>query len=672
MIALNCSLFTFTSCEDMLTVKTDDKSYISAQDTVYSYYGILRCIQDVAERHVILGELRGDLVSTTKYTTDTLHAIANFDNPQDGSCSMLNIRDYYNIINNCNLYIHNADTSKIKSNIKYMIPEYAQVCAIRAWTYLQLVNNYGEVPFITEPITTLDVLDKYANNSYLVNKDNLIDKILETGLDKFVDTEYPQYQNWDLGSVQFNSQLQRFPINLILGDMYLLRGRDTEDYRTAATYYYTYLNKTMSTTTTQCCEVRYSTAYTDLYALSRRSAGSDIWGCWADTYNVQKGNELITSIPSAANRKFGKMLTRVADIYGYTPSSSQSTEATVSKDENGKDQTTVNSGGSITVEPNYKSQTKPSGAYYTVNKNQTYIYFDNSTSIASRTEYKSGDARYFASIEKYRHEGEPFELCSKAAIDTEFYYGIPVYRKTLVWLRLAEAINRSGYPQLAFAILKDGICDYNIPKHAVKIEDYMVRDEEGKPVIGDDGFYVWDKDTTYYMKTNTFGAMYYVDSTEIDNFYLDFTNDSWAGNTGIHARGCGFGSWPTLTRDNLRTNISGFGDSVNYDYTKLIVAQGFDPTIKEEAINAVENIIVDELALEFAFEGFRFTDLVRVAEHKNASGFNGTEWLANKIANRDVKYDRYKNETTGTRNETLYEKLKQRKNWYLEKPVWKK
>ena len=153
LIALNCSLFTFTSCEDMLTVKTDDKSYISAQDTVYSYYGILRCIQDVAERHVILGELRGDLVSTTKYTTDTLHAISNFDNPQDGSCSMLNIRDYYNIINNCNLYIHNADTSKIKSNIKYMIPEYAQVCAIRAWTYLQLVNNYGEVPFITEPIT---------------------------------------------------------------------------------------------------------------------------------------------------------------------------------------------------------------------------------------------------------------------------------------------------------------------------------------------------------------------------------------------------------------------------------------------------------------------------------------------------------------------------------------
>ena len=100
-----------TSCEDMMTVDTGDKAYKNAQDTLYSYRGIMRAMQDVAERQVILGEIRGDLVASTQYTTDTLYAISNFDDPKDGTCSMLQIRDYYNIINNCNFYIHYADTN---------------------------------------------------------------------------------------------------------------------------------------------------------------------------------------------------------------------------------------------------------------------------------------------------------------------------------------------------------------------------------------------------------------------------------------------------------------------------------------------------------------------------------------------------------------------------------
>lgn len=675
LITISSSVLTFTACEDMLTVSTDDKSYTNANDTVYSYNGILRCLQDVAERQVLLGELRGDLVSTTEYVTDTLFAIANFDNPQDGSCSMLNIRDYFNVINNCNLYLHNADTNMIKSNVKYMIPEFAQVNAIRAWTYLQLVQNYGEVPFITTPITSLDDINKFDYDNNLINKDNLIDKMLEIGLDKYVDTEYPQYNNWDNGSIQFDSRLQYFPINLLLGDMYLLRGRDNNDYRKAATYYYTYLNKTLSTTTTQYCQVIELRGNSDEdYSLSRTSISSDeFWGTWAGNYNFKKDKDLITAIPSAANRKFGKLLTKVADVYGYTPTSSQSTNESQSTDANGSTTTNINSAGRISVTPNHKSQTKPSDAYTSINKRQTYIYYDNALNTPKRIEYKSGDARYYASREKNLYEGEPYELCCKAATEKEFYYSIPIYRKTLVWLRLAEAINRSGYPQLAFAILKDGLCDYNIPKHASKIEQHAVLDENGKNMKDPEtGFFLYASDTTYYMKTNNFGALYYVDSLEIDNFYLDFTNDVWSGNYGIHARGCGFGNWPIQSSENIRTNISGYGDSIVYDYNKLILAQGYKPEVKEEAINAVENIIADELALEFAFEGNRFTDLVRLANHKDASGFNGTEWLAKKIASRNILYNNIKRETTGSQDMSLYNKLLNKNNWYFSKPIWKK
>ena len=124
MVMMLVTLFSTQSCEDMLTVDTGDKSYTSANDTLYSYLGILKGLQNVAERQVILNEVRGDLISSTEYVTDTLYAISNFDDPQDGSCSMIKISDYYNIINNCNFYISNCDTNTVKANIKYMIPTY--------------------------------------------------------------------------------------------------------------------------------------------------------------------------------------------------------------------------------------------------------------------------------------------------------------------------------------------------------------------------------------------------------------------------------------------------------------------------------------------------------------------------------------------------------------------
>ena len=211
-----------TSCEDMMTVDTGDKAYVNAQDTLYSYLGVMRAVQDVAERQVILGEIRGDLVEPSEYVTDTLNAISNFDDPQDQTCSMLQVSDYYNIINNCNFYIHNADTSAVKANNKFMVPEYAQVKAVRAWAYLQLVKNYREVPYITEPVSNLDVINNFDYKNNVVNKDNLIDLVLEDGILDFVDTRYPQYGSgstgygsWANGFTDISARLLFIPIHKI-------------------------------------------------------------------------------------------------------------------------------------------------------------------------------------------------------------------------------------------------------------------------------------------------------------------------------------------------------------------------------------------------------------------------------------------------------------------------
>ena len=73
---------------------------------------------------------------------------------------------------------------------------------------------------------------------------------------------------------------------------------------------------------------------------------------------------------------------------------------------------------------------------------------------------------------------------------------------------------------------------------------------------------------------------------------------------------------------------------------------------KQDSINAVEDILCDEYALELAFEGCRFFDLCRLARHKNQSALYGPNfgsiWLARKLA--------YKKPAVN---------LEQESNWYL-------
>ena len=53
---------------------------------------------------------------------------------------------------------------------------------------------------------------------------------------------------------------------------------------------------------------------------------------------------------------------------------------------------------------------------------------------------------------------------------------------------------------------------------------------------------------------------------------------------------------------------------------------------------AMEELLCDEEALEFCFEGSRWYDLMRFAKHKNRAGLQGNAWLADKLkANAPTK-----------------------------------
>ena len=454
--------------------------------------------------------------------------------------------------------------------------------------------------------------------------------------------------------------------------MYLLRGASQSDYRNAAQYYYDYLRATKSVIPQDICTAQ------QMMGTSEYSYNTRGWGNFASTYSYTTQGEVISLIPSSANKQFGTMLTRVADIFGYTPSSSQKNETNTN--EEGTEES--ESSGAISVTRNYKAQIVPSNSYKALNKAQMYVNW-NTTNLNRTYFEEAGDARYNFSTEDFTREGLSYTLASKAARGSAFYYSVPIYRKTIVWLRLAEAINRAGYPQIAFAVLKDGLNGDNWSEVAEAEVPIPVLDEEGNIATDeeDNPIYVTDEDgkvvteTQEVVRYDNYGAMSYVDRDEFENFFLDFSDEMWLTNFGIHARGCGFGPLvesATTTGRSIKTFITGYYDDY-FSWDNKMAEQGIDPetATKDDYINAVENVICDELALEGAFEGYRFSDLVRMANHKNASGFKGTEWLAAKIADRNAR-EASEDGTVSqiTRDEDLYSKLQNQQLWYLTKPAW--
>lgn len=684
-----------TSCEDMLTPDMD--RYVenfSGRDTVNFYLGILTNVQEMAENNVILGEVRGDLCETTSYVSDTLSTVANFGTAADGDNALLNRAAYYKVINQCNFYLAKVDTAAQKNNIYYMRKEYAQVQAIRAWTYLQLVQNYGTVPFITKPVDNAGTGWETNSPEGTVHAGNLVDKLIENDLLRAYEYErtlgLPNYGTFQTGAIDVPHRLTIFPTALVLGDLYLLRGASTADYEKAATYYYDYLEDASAVSLSNAAG----------YSVSRRNE-KEVYtpsdgGSWYNslTNNYSTGSEFFTLVPSAANSSIGKTLTRVAQIYGFDPHSTASSAA--------DDASGIALSGRISVELNYKNrQIAPTATYVNLCKAQTHV---KETEAENKVEYLEdlGDCRLDGTIKYIQKDGMRMafvqKFCPRSSSFESSYsgfsfrYNMPVYRKRQVYLRFAEAINRAGYPRHAFAVLRNGL-------HADKM-----------PVIRYDSVQYNDVDSTYkvvpYLRLAGNGN----DHIGVDEMrlalnhpeFLDFSDKAKWSNEGIHALGCGESTdldtvytYDKVVAERMAQEAARMGVAIppvnrkahqlydepaegtvpEIDRSEYTEEPMDDPKIPEDLglqINAVETLIADEMALETAYEGWRFYDLVRMARHKNADnygvGVDGNSWLAWRIARRSLDLKPY--ESPATVDGVLYNKLLDANNWYLPNPKY--
>lgn len=193
------------SCSDALDIDPDDAL---TQSEIYNDYkdmftiklGLYNIMQDLVEQSFVLGECRGDLVTTGPGAKGQFSDVAEFlDNNVSDDNKYINWAGYYHLINQCNDALVKYPILKLKQpkletdvNLsaiyKHIVGE---TLWLRAWAYFKLIQNWGDVPFYTEPIYTVEQ-SELAKYNTPVSQDSILNQLERDLSYSFRNCEY----NW--------------------------------------------------------------------------------------------------------------------------------------------------------------------------------------------------------------------------------------------------------------------------------------------------------------------------------------------------------------------------------------------------------------------------------------------------------------------------------------------
>lgn len=671
--------FFMSSCEDMLEIDTtrvdNEFNDLTLNDSVYSVLGIIKSVQNIADRHVLLGELRGDLVVTNpgKAVMD-IQGISNFE--FDLNNPYLAVKDYYSIINNCNVFLARVDTTIERSNQKLMLREYVAVKSLRAWTYLQLAINYGSVPYFTEPVLT-----HYAATDIMAQPMKSRAEIVSLLIEDLTPYENPRLYPmpvWDgirVGGLSMHTASLFMPIRALLGELHLWRG-NPGDYRLAANYFYKSLMDTPAYGNSSISR----TFYDNLSVVSYPDEDFDV---------------VITSLYSS---DFGP--SSLTDFgYGLFGVPMESSTAVG-----------VMSGLNEIFAPELVGAAQVSAApgYIGLSDRQVYTYYDE-TKPAEEPKYVfdgevyKGDLRRYAVTGSQRdyendtyyenvigkHNGGNSMLLNgvNTIMTDDVTDHVTFYRAEMLYLRFAEALlgmatieRIDNADLLAFVTLGVTIDDkkaaakilrpsldnqiaegglneaYEIRYNYVPADTTAVVDADGNPVLnaaGGDSIIVT--------------PAHYASKVEYD--FSDMVGGGVGnvlkGNSGFHSRGSGNTTkniYYAPTAENIAAYFGKLTEGVDTAAVVSTITRG-------DTIRYASALLLDELALEFCFEGNRFGDLIRFA--KFAEKCRLTNWqdvLAKRVAGRAYNNKNNLHSSDYKYDNGLYNMLLNEQNWYLPLP----
>ncbi|MBQ9641003.1 MAG: RagB/SusD family nutrient uptake outer membrane protein [Bacteroidaceae bacterium] len=451
-----------TSCEDMLTAENNlVTTNLAPQDTVYQMMGILQRMQKLADRTILLGEVRADLVEV-----DPIHASSDIQQLASNTISTENTynspAEYYSVINSCNIYLAYVDSLyKIYGDFYYEKEICATKC-FRAWCYLELTKVYGEVPFVTEPVLSAEAADQIVSSS---EKADML-KVLNFSIQDLAKYPYmpkndalrPRYGNQKWNDITWNNFF--IPVRALLGELYLWRGSVTgnqEDYKNAVRMYHDYF----------CYPgEEISTGYNPVV--------------WATTdFNISVDDYSMMEFYVSANNAGVLPLDSVA-YFGNTSDLRAVFNSQYSN--------------------NYYPAVSPSQRIRDISKAQRYCYYnylvkadtiyastnpndyDNSIKVGDlrlsavyNTESNIAEARYNGNVNSMKNfiskwtEGD-----MRLSTDRRQSY-IPYYRNNILYLHMAEALNLAGFPETAFAVLAYGITNDVLDDRSIISQDEFDR-----------------------------------------------------------------------------------------------------------------------------------------------------------------------------------------------------
>lgn len=526
------------SCEDYLEVQPEDRlveeqNYRDIFDADAAVIGIYGKFMNLAEEHVILNELRADLLTVTENADPDLREIQRHDVSPGNPYA--NPKDFYEVILSCNDALVNFDrmlADKRLTQEEYN-QRYSDIGALRSWIYLQLGIHYGAVPYVTDPLDEIDDVQDESNFP-VMEFDQLLDELVSFTENLPYSSPYTA-ESLVIDVDGYNTA--KFFINkaCLLGDLHLWKGNYTQ----AATYY----KSVMETSTGSANQ----NEYFDMYRVRNAEVASN--NDLAVGY-IRYREEDSRALVDNATQGWRSMFSRGQDFLWNTEWVWVLPFSNDFAPENPFIDLFSPVGGGYRVKPSqramelWNSQTQLNGFPYDA-RGPRFTYRNiNGQPVIMKYLYNYIDLETAMPVDLFEKEGQWF-----------------LYRAAKLHLRFAEAANRDGRHKLATALLNNGI------QNAYTVEGQV--------------------DVTNIERTNDV-APYDFDARMGDFPYF---RGPWHRNGGIRGR-----------------------------------ARVEPVQVVGDSLISVENHLIREAALELAYEGNRWEDLVRIARRRNDPSF-----LADKV-----------------------------------------